>query len=758
MNPTDIRQQYPEPQGREQKIALLRKHPPRLRQAGVHAPSRLRGSGEIIIRSHDPNPSAKDYDEGDRTLPRGILNTGDIELLQIHKELYADTLRTMPDGHLYVEYLDQRIAGLNRVKQQKEESRKKTERGELPVLPPVEESPDGTIKLTGVRQTEFQTATQGCWSVSLANILNSRGVQLSQKDIRAFRPAVSFESGNNLRAYETNEMNNDAGSDPYHDSELVMDNLPNTAVRHWGFENLPPAEIDEHGNVFRDHTDDTAVKAIREQVEYALKHDHSPIALKYCGHYQTIVGIKGNKLILKDSLPGSAYSDDRGVQHAPDPDASYEIDLYDIVRMTRSLPEDYFRDLSLMWLSELHKDPETGKVEELKDYPDLKVDEDGKLSLTRAENKNMLTVVGMADTECGGSAPQEKAGLRPFYKTKFPNVIHENLLKNSTEPSKTINEHLTIPNAALSPETRNHKVIGKLPGYETAIDPSLFTSEDDDLNRAILASLETAKQEQLRIQKNIGQRQANKMGAPVSTTGSISNTAEAKDLSADNLQGTGDSPTQDGQEQRGMDLLNDAQFEYIRNPEELNELAEIFRTKKSVRIVNWNSSEYNDAKSALDDFMTEHQKISEYIRTHYGKPGFNKGVEQQIANLNEKEENRMCRIHRTWQEPPDRLCPKGNKRRKDCSRQQERDRYDAGGRIRKARRRQRASGLYRRRRKRIRDSSGRQTERCESEFRSDHRQRRPAVYRTGDGNHPARGETDGEGAPAPGLRQTGQTL
>ncbi len=216
---------------RAQKTELLRHYPPKPRPAGVHPPVRSRGSGEILIRSHDPQPELGDNDTGDTTLPRGILNSGDPELLQIYREMYGNALIYMPDGDLYLEYLDQRIQGLNRVRQAKENSAKRTAGGTVPALPVVQTSQNGTIRLQGVRQTEFQSASQGCWSVALSNLLGSRGVQLSQKDIRSFRPTRSFGSANSQRAYDTNEMNNDAGSDPFYDSELVMDNLPNTAMR-----------------------------------------------------------------------------------------------------------------------------------------------------------------------------------------------------------------------------------------------------------------------------------------------------------------------------------------------------------------------------------------------------------------------------------------------------------------------------------------------------------------------------------------------
>ena len=609
---------------REQKLALIRQYPPKQRPAWVKGPVRMRASGEILIRSHDPNPQAGDYDEGDQTLPRGILNSGDLELLTLYRDTYADTLRAMPDGALYVEYLDQRIGGITRIRQQKEESRKRLQRGELPQLPLVQELQDGTIRLTDFHQDQFQSSSQGCWSVTLSNLLKSRGVSISQEDIRAFRPETSFESGNNLKAYETNERNNDAGSDPYHDTELVMDNIPNTAVRQWGFQELPPALTDDRGNVYRDNTDDAAVAAIRQQVTYALWHDQSPIALKYCGHYQTIVGIRGNKLLIKDSLPPAA-KDEQGRPIPRNPDNTYEVDLYDIVRKTRSLPEGYQKDLSLTWLSQLHRDPETGKVEELKDFPDLKVEENGKLTLTRAENPGMLTVVGPADTECGIMAAQEQKGLMPYSRTKFPNVIHRQFLKDATEPSRSVQEELTIPDAPMSRETMEGQIVARLPGYQEELDADFYLTEDAALNEAILASLETHRAEQMRIEENIRKKQANASGTQEGTQKTQGSTQTAQ-KSAPKAKTPG-----------GLHLLTAKQQEYLQNPGRLEELAALFDTKKHLRIVNWNSGEYNEARNALKELKSEADTFRQYVTDHYGQPDFDQGVEQQIALLVEKE-------------------------------------------------------------------------------------------------------------------------
>ena len=682
---------------REQKIELLRNYPPSARPAGVHPPVRSLGSGEILIRSHDPAPELGDYDPGDTTLPRGILNSGDPELLQVYREMYGNVIRALPDGNLYLEYLDQRIQGLNRVRQTKENSAKRTARGEVPALPPVQNQPNGAIILGGVTQTEFQSASQGCWSVAMSNLLGSRGVQISQKDIRSFRPTNSFGLTNSMRAYDTNEMNNDAGSDPFYDSELVMDNLPNTAVRQWGFDNLPPAFIDDRGNVYRDLTDDTAIEAIRKQVEYAIKHDHSPIALKYGGHYQTIVGIRENKVILKDSLPPPAY-DERGNAIPRDPNTTYEVDLYDIVRKVRSLQPGYQRDISLIWLSELHKDPRTGEVEELKDIPNLRVDGKGNLGIAHAEDPNMLIAEQHADTECGKTVPYERAGLTPYFKTRFPKRIHKNLLKNATEPSRSFADHLNLPTVPPSQKTIDMQPVAKLPGYDTQQNLSRFMSEDEELNLAIIASLETQRKEQLAIEENIRLRQENKYGristggtqtqrtAPVASKAAPVKPGKTKPVtqtlkpvkpvkqtaqtvkpvkqtaqtvkpvtqttqpvkpvtqpvkpvttqSDDTLSRSMSDMYED--EPRGINRLTERQREYLMYPEKLNDLVAIFDTKKHMRIVNWNSSEYNKARSALGDFVKQAAEFRRFAKENVDKPGFDEKIEKQIEVLKQKEE------------------------------------------------------------------------------------------------------------------------
>ncbi|MBQ3791354.1 MAG: hypothetical protein II800_10495 [Lachnospiraceae bacterium] len=469
-NPPEQVQNPPEPQNnavndeerQREKIETLMKYPPKRRAHNVHAPIRHAGSGEILIRSHDMDPNKGDYDPGDETLPREILNTGDLEMLRLYREIYRDSLLTLPDGAMYVEYLDQRIAGLEKIDRVMKEIDQKTRQGQITYSPVVTTAQDGTITVQGARQREFQTASNSCWSVALSNLLDSRGVSLTQKDIRSFRATKPFTSYAN--ANDTNEFNNDIGSDPFHDSELVMKTVPNTAMHLWGFEEMPPAQVDKNGAIYRDATDDTAVKAIREQVEYALRHDRSPVAIKYGGHYQTIVGIKGNTLILRDSLKPSEKEciDEKGIYHEPNPNRTIRIDLYDVVRKVRRQAPGYPRDLSLVWLSELHKDPITGEVEETKHYPNLKFQADGKLTQTQEPDGNTVMLEGTADTGCWSVATGEKDGLRPVYQVKFPNEIRMDLLRKAEKPSRTPAQHLTIPDA--KPSAKRGQIVDYLPG------------------------------------------------------------------------------------------------------------------------------------------------------------------------------------------------------------------------------------------------------------------------------------------------------
>ncbi|MCR4762748.1 MAG: hypothetical protein K5696_04390, partial [Lachnospiraceae bacterium] len=85
--------------------------------------------------------------------------------------------------------------------------------------------------------------------------------------------------------------------------------------------------------------------------------------------------------------------------------------------------------------------------------------------------------------------------------------------------------------------------------------------------------------------------------------------------------------------------------EYLENPEALDMLAEMFKTKKHMRFFfNTDSGKYKDARRALDDFIAERDAMQEYINSHMDDPDFQQGLQQRANALAQKEEalsNRM---------------------------------------------------------------------------------------------------------------------
>ncbi len=83
---------------------------------------------------------------------------------------------------------------------------------------------------------------------------------------------------------------------------------------------------------------------------------------------------------------------------------------------------------------------------------------------------------------------------------------------------------------------------------------------------------------------------------------------------------------------------------YLEKPEAFDMLAELFKTKKHMRIVNWNSGKYNAAREALDEFIAERDALQDYINEHMGEPDFQQGLEEHANRLAQKEEELSSRL------------------------------------------------------------------------------------------------------------------
>ena len=154
--------------------------------------------------------------------------------------------------------------------------------------PPCVKYKDGTILLKNKRHdVAKQSSMNGCWSAVLSDMLGHFGVDLTQEEIRAYRPDLAAQIANNdvkafmerLNKDETNEINAMA--------DLIQRVVPNVAQHHMSISTKNPANM----------------AVVKETVTDALLNKNSPVAVCYKGHYLSIVGIKGDTLVVQNPDP-----------------------------------------------------------------------------------------------------------------------------------------------------------------------------------------------------------------------------------------------------------------------------------------------------------------------------------------------------------------------------------------------------------------------------------------------------------------------
>ncbi|MBQ4242396.1 MAG: Fic family protein [Lachnospiraceae bacterium] len=91
----------------------------------------------------------------------------------------------------------------------------------------------------------------------------------------------------------------------------------------------------------------------------------------------------------------------------------------------------------------------------------------------------------------------------------------------------------------------------------------------------------------------------------------------------------------------GEKCYGDKLLGLLERPEDFDTMKEMFDTKKNYRLLNWNSSEYNDAKEALDSFAKERDKLIEMADGYEGRrltAEEKKALNDQIRVAGEKRE------------------------------------------------------------------------------------------------------------------------
>jgi hypothetical protein len=153
--------------------------------------------------------------------------------------------------------------------------------------PPAIKYKDGTILLRNKKKdVTKQTSLNGCWSAVLSDMLAHFGAEISQEQIRAYRPEVQEGHKKDTEAL-MNRLNSDARNEINDMADLIQRTIPNVAHHHMTL----GANVDKNKAV------------LREKVTDALLNKNSPVALLYGNHYVSVVGIKGNTLIVQNPDP-----------------------------------------------------------------------------------------------------------------------------------------------------------------------------------------------------------------------------------------------------------------------------------------------------------------------------------------------------------------------------------------------------------------------------------------------------------------------
>ena len=246
--------------------------------------------------------------KGMENLSERILTSGSVQELTEYLEENDARLSQQEK-----QYLNARIDVLMEADEIEKAAKKALYEGEMPKKTEPTVDRNGILGLPGI-VGEHQTSQNGCWSVSLSLMLKSRGVDLTQEQIRAYRPGFGGEGGVDANASTSLNMNADEFSSPYEHADLVLKVLPNTAMKtlHLNAVNeeqltlsgrsLTPAERESARKQLRDVYGKTIVDTIRESIQT----HKSPLSMSLDGHFVTVTGISADGKIIRyeDSLSG----------------------------------------------------------------------------------------------------------------------------------------------------------------------------------------------------------------------------------------------------------------------------------------------------------------------------------------------------------------------------------------------------------------------------------------------------------------------
>ena len=324
---------------------------------------------------------------GKRLLLKGltpdIINTGNLEMLQ---EFYDQHGEKLDDKEK--KYLQSRIKTAERVEQIRQEKLGDIAKDEKYEPPAPDVSPDGIEGFSDLKLPGKQTSGNGCWSCAYTLLLKSRGVNMSQEEVRAWRPDYDKNTAKEDKANPSRQysMNTDSINSVFENADLLGTVLPNTGMKQLTINPADTAEIliggkplnKDQAKIVDDYYKAQAKELLRKTVTDAIKNSRSPVATVYKGHYVTITGI----------APDGRLRIENSSRHLSNPTQIITLDdvINDSLAVNRSNTTTRSVGLQLTWLQDLDTPSYEKKAEEKtelrKEEPDLvKTDASGNVKI-----------------------------------------------------------------------------------------------------------------------------------------------------------------------------------------------------------------------------------------------------------------------------------------------------------------------------------------------------------------------------------------
>ena len=241
-----------------------------------------------------------------------VLNSGNLKVLNDFYKAHEKELRD-PKNAPAKEYLDARIETAKRF--QDRERKAKLDAANRKTPPKLEvDNVDGIVGFSNLKYPDYQTSSNGCWSISYSTLLRSRGVDISQEEIRRWRPDYPENIAPEKKANQDRKltMNSDTSNSIFPNADLLGKVLPNTAVNMLHIDAFSPAQLllngkplnAEQQQIVKDEYKAQVKTQLQKTIMEAIQVHRSPVAISWDGHFVTITGISadGQTLRYEESL------------------------------------------------------------------------------------------------------------------------------------------------------------------------------------------------------------------------------------------------------------------------------------------------------------------------------------------------------------------------------------------------------------------------------------------------------------------------